>query len=176
METTMTVIIHAPNPDPVEVARLTVDNALADRAKHAASQHYDSEMRQRAIDAIVDYLPAYLRLSDYSDDLGTLACMWSMGSTSAATPNLDPSTELRGLRQVAKHIMALWPMAGREKIIKVLRNLQPLNAVAMIDRQMLTEELGLEDEDIDWSPEAARRRAAAYKLHAAMTMVSGKGA
>lgn len=168
----MTVTIKASQPggDIRALATACVDNELADRAKHAGTIFYDSGLRQRAIDSIVDYYPAYVVLAP-DNNIASLAATWAMGGMTGT--NLDPAFELRGLRKVAAHIITHWPNDGREKLIKVLRNVKPINAMALLDRELLIEERGLAGEDIDWSHEAAQRRADAYKAEQAKKLISG---
>ena len=162
----MTVTVYAPaSAGSIEdMARIAVDGYI----KEAGNPSYDSDLRQQAIDAVVNYEPAYVRMSDYSDQLSTNAAIWAMGGK-LGVPSLDPVVPLRGLRAVAKHMEALWPDMADIKIEKALRNLAPANAMALLDRQLLIEERGIREADVDWSNEAA-------KLRTAKQMISGKGA
>ena len=169
----MTVQITPPGGTIQDQARIAVDAALAART---GFRGYDSGLRQLAIDAIVDYRPAYVRLSDYGHNTGTLAAYWAMGGLQGL-PGLDPAQPIYGLRAVAAHMQTIWPADWYDKLLGVLRNLQPINAMALLDRQILLEERGISERDVDWSDEANRaRNAAAAKEHAAKTMISGKGA
>jgi len=138
----MTVYIEGMPGGIKELARITVDRELDGR------KSYDSDLRQQAIDAIVDFQPAYVRLSDYSDQLSTNAAIWAMGGT-LGLPNLDPVIQLRGLRRVANHMSALWPDDFDRKIRVVLRNLKPINAMAQLDRELLLEERGISRADVE---------------------------
>jgi len=50
---------------------------------------------------------------------------------------------------------------------------KPVNAIALLDRELLLTERGISEAEVDYSPEAAAVRA---KEHAAKTMISGHGA
>lgn len=167
----MTVTIKASQPggDIRALAEACVKDELAAVAKGSGTQFYDSELRQRAIDCIVDYYPAYVVLAA-DNNLASLSASWAMGGKTGT--NLDPVTELRGLRQVASHIMALWPKDGRDRIIRMLRNVKPINAMALLDRELLIEERALQGEDTDWSDEASQRRADAYKAEQAKKLIN----
>lgn len=160
----MTVIIHAPGGSIADMARIAVDGLIAD----AGNPGYDTDLRQQAIDAITNYEPAYVRMSDYSDQLSTNAAIWAMGGK-LGVPSLDPVVPLRGLRAVAAHMVQLWPDMADIKIEKMLRNLAPANAMALLDRQLLIEERGIREADVDWSNAAALARA---KQKAVKTMVN----
>jgi hypothetical protein len=161
----MTVIIHAPGGDMRALAATAVDSFI----KEAGNPSYDTDLRQQAIEAIVDYRPAYVRMSDYSDQLSTNAAIWAMGGKLGVT-SLDPVAPLFGLRAVAKHMEALWPDMADIKIEKALRNIAPANAMALLDRQLLLEERGIREADVDWSNAAALSRA---RQNTTKTMVSG---
>lgn len=138
----MTVYIEGMPSGIEDMARIAVDRELDGR------KSYDSYLRQQAIDAIVDFRPAYVRLSDYSDQLSTNAAVWAMGGT-LGVKNLDPVIQLHGLRQVANHMAALWPDDFDRKIRVVLRNLKPINAMAQLDRELLLEERGISRTDVE---------------------------
>lgn len=161
----MTVKIYAPaKGDLLSMARIAVDGYI----KEAGNPSYDTDLRQQAVDAIMKYEPAYVRMSDYSDQLSTNAAIWAMGGK-LGVASLDPVVPLYGLRQVANHMMQLWPEAGLDKVKKVLRNLAPANAMALLDRQLLLEERGISESEVDWSNAAALARA---KTNTVKTMIN----
>lgn len=140
----MTVQINPPGGNLEDLARIGVDNLI----KRAANFSYDTDLRKAAIDAVEAYQPAYVRLSDYSDQLSTNAAIWAMGGM-LGLPNLDPPAPLRGLRQVANHMASLWPDDFDRKIRVVLRNLAAANAMAMLDRELLLEERAINRAEVD---------------------------
>lgn len=155
----MTVIIQAPGGDLQSLARICVENEIGKRS-------YDSGLKDQAIAAVADYQPAYVRMSDYSDQISTNVAIWAMGGK-LGVASLDPVVELRGLRQVANHLRQLWPEDFERRLYVALRNLKPINAMALLDRELLLEERGIKAADVDWSDEAAKERAA-KRLKAAM--------
>ena len=151
----MTVIINVPPGDALEeLARNVVDKAI--EAENLS--FYDSGLRQRAIECILNYQPAYVKLSTYSDNLGSLVCCWAMG-LQQGLPSIDPVRPLAGMREVAKHMQLIWPKDWDEKLRKALRNIQPVNAMAELDRELLLTEYGINPADVDFSKEASEERA-----------------
>lgn len=138
-------IATSPADDIYKRAAIIVDDYIAARA---GFKGYDSGLRQQAIDAVANFHPAYVRLSDYGDQTSTCAATWAMGGL-LGLPNLDPATALWGLRNVANHMAALWPDDFDRKIRVVLRNLKPINAMAQLDRELLLEERGISRTDVE---------------------------
>lgn len=164
LETTMTVTIHAPaKGDLRDMGRIAVEGLI----KEAGNKSYDSEMRERAIDCIMNYEPAYVRFSEYTDNLGTLCCKWAMG-LKEGVPSLDPVIPLSGMRSVAKHMQLIWPENWQERLKRVLRNVAPANAIAQLDREILVTEMGIDPAEVDWSNEAAKKRAAKTMINMAV--------
>ena len=152
----MTVIINVPpvTLDLEELARAVVDKAI--EAENLS--FYDSGLRKRAIECILNYEPAYVKLSTYSDNLGSLVCCWAMGMKQGL-PSIDPERPLAGMREVARHMKAIWPKDWNEKLHKALRNVMPVNAMAELDRELLLTEYGINPADVNFSKEAAEERA-----------------
>lgn len=123
-------------------------NAAEAVDRHIAGRPYDSDLRQMAITAIVEYEPAYVRMSDYDDQFTTNAAIWAMGGM-LGVYSLDPPYALRGLRVVLDWRQGLMEPDAFDRWMRVvLKNLKPVNAMADIDHEILRVQRGISKQEV----------------------------
>lgn len=128
--------------DTKAMARAVVGRALDGRTG------YCSMLREEAEAAVADYQCAYVRASEYDDQLTTNAVHWANGAK-LGIPSLDPPVALHGLRAVL-----IWrqgqmePEAFDKWMRHVVKRARPINAMAALDSELLASERGLSTADM----------------------------
>lgn len=140
----MTVEIHMNKLSELEkAAAIAVDREIGKRAS------YDSYLRELAVTAITEYEPAYVRVTDYSDQMATNAATWAMGGMLGVA--IDPPGRLRGMRAVINwRETVMMPDEFADWLRVVLRNVKPVNAMAQIDRELLLGERGISAQEVEY--------------------------
>ena len=134
----MTVTIYG---DIRQWAQDTLALALRDRPRYC---HYN---RSTALDALIHCRPAYIQLTEYDDQWSANAAIWANGGLLGVA--IDPPQPLCGLRAVLRwrRTVERDPERYTEWLRHVVRHVQPINAEANLDMELLRQEFGLSAEE-----------------------------
>lgn len=141
-ETLMTVMIFAPPPggDTAAMAKAVLARELGDRL-------YCSVKRRDAEKAVAEYRPAYLQMTEGTDEWSGCAVTWANGAMLGTS--IDPPVPLSGLRAVLRWVQT-WKSAEEFDgwMRHVVKSLRPINAMGQLDQELLRSEYGLNEKDV----------------------------